>query len=392
MSKQAQDYPLHYKMRLVPTRYAITGDEHGIAKWERCRATQAHFYSNLKWRNNWDIVSLDFRLHFGPQEDANFTLRDFIMRLWVPGTSTRLFVSVDKHFKGNGHVYYFLPQHEAAARAAISAMLPLLRHHTPDSLPFEKLEKFFTPQAVQRSKTFTWNEERKTMISAEDKMLDELDAFESDDDLEIASSELQIMDLATLMENTNKTKAKSKDGPAASDLAKVADITGAVPGGSDADSVSTFKTSNTDSKAAARKKRGGKPPAPNLQKNTADEAEEDSSSSSESSSDDDDSLNSKTSKVLVTKITAIEEAVKQLGGLLLPDSGSKDDGNDDDDDDDDGDDDEEASTSTDNRIAKTAKLLANIQTKLEKDKKTAKAKKDKKSKDARGRSKASGPG
>ena len=154
-----------------------------------------------------DIGVLDFY-------DFNLggSLRDFIMKIAPqddPGKS--LFVSVDNHFSGQGVMFRFTEPNYDEARACVNGMLPFLKSFV-DSEMHGQLEKCFTPDAVLRSASCSWDVESGCVVSIEDKQIlllvdnwDEVDIEFSFPDTDTSSFEIGKKD--------EKTPDKAKAAP-----------------------------------------------------------------------------------------------------------------------------------------------------------------------------------
>ena len=73
----------------------------------------------------WCIANLDFPT--GPNKN---TLLDILMALRLNNLLNQsLFINVDKHWSGNGHIILFLSQSEQEALLMIGNLIPYLTHH-----------------------------------------------------------------------------------------------------------------------------------------------------------------------------------------------------------------------------------------------------------------------
>ena len=105
-----EGFPLDMKMRLCPPIQDLT-DPASLAKLERLRLRQAAFLANVEKTINYELGSLDY---VDPQLD-NWTLRRMIMSI-QDNDGVRVFVSVDKHFLGKGHVFQYTSKYSSLVR------------------------------------------------------------------------------------------------------------------------------------------------------------------------------------------------------------------------------------------------------------------------------------
>ena len=144
-SESEGPFPLGRKLHLVPQYQDVTTPA-SLAKLDRARIRQAAFLVNITRLANDDVGVLDFH-----DPAWNGTLRDIIMKIPVSEDPSRsLFVSVDKHFTGQGVMFRFTEPNLDEAKACINGLLPYLKSMGPDNV-HSRLEKCFTPDAVLRS-------------------------------------------------------------------------------------------------------------------------------------------------------------------------------------------------------------------------------------------------
>jgi imidazoleglycerol phosphate dehydratase HisB len=89
-------------------------------------------------------------------------------------TNKPLFVSVDRVWNNSQiHVFQFMLSVDSEARATIATLLPYLQHLFGDSV-----SRHFTAQCVVRNKDAYWDDERKEVVTNEDKYIEE--AFQNE--------------------------------------------------------------------------------------------------------------------------------------------------------------------------------------------------------------------
>ena len=167
-AESAGPFPLKRKFRLVPQIQALTSPN-SLAKADRSRIRQAAFLANVTRVTNVDIGVLDF-FDFS----LGGTLRDLIMSISKQDNPDKgLFVSVDKHFTGQGVMFCFTEDNHDEAKACINGMLPFLQSMLDPNLHVQ-IEKCFTPEAVLRSASCKWDAENRCVVSIEDAQLSAL--------------------------------------------------------------------------------------------------------------------------------------------------------------------------------------------------------------------------
>jgi hypothetical protein len=170
-SSRTKDFPLGIRMRLVP-EFGELVNRGAQTKVERLRNRQAAFTHHMAKVESWEIACLDFR---DPALDDR-SLRNFLME--IPSTEyphLNLFHSVDKKWKGISHVFMVLPQLEVEARAMIAGLVTYLRFIAGSAEKEERMLKFFTVEAGERSLTSHWDVARGCVVSEYDTLVDDLD-------------------------------------------------------------------------------------------------------------------------------------------------------------------------------------------------------------------------
>lgn len=202
-------FPLGRKFRLVPQIQDITNPR-SAAKIDRARLRQAGFLANVTRVANDDIGVLDFA-----DPGLNGTLRDLIMKIPSESDPTKsLFVSVDRHFTGQGVMFRFTEQNHDEAKSRINGMLPYLKAMMPGVL-HSNLEKCFTPEAVLRSDSCQWDPESKCVISGADKRIASLsDAWdELDGEYNFPETDMSafVLDLSEIKSAAKASTNKDSD-------------------------------------------------------------------------------------------------------------------------------------------------------------------------------------
>jgi hypothetical protein len=169
------EFPLGIKFRLVPQSLDIM-DPRSAAKLDLARLRQASFLANVQRTGSDDIGGVDYE-----DERVEWTLRSLIMSIKsVDGKN--LFVSVDKHFRGSGVMFQFTSRYYDEAMARINGMLPFLKTMVPMA-DHICLERHFTPEAIMRSQSCTWDPVAMCVVSLADQSLAALvSGWESQDD------------------------------------------------------------------------------------------------------------------------------------------------------------------------------------------------------------------
>jgi hypothetical protein len=177
-SAKKEGFPLGVKGRLVP-QFSDTTDPESAAFLDRLRLRQAVFLANMLNTSNDDIQVLDFPDHM---LDGR-TMRDLIMSIKTKSNPTKsVFVSVDKHYSGNGVLFQFTTRNNYEARARINGMLPFLLSQFPNRAQQTQIEKCFSHEALSRAKGSVWDPVRKCVVSRADNRISELFAAQEIND------------------------------------------------------------------------------------------------------------------------------------------------------------------------------------------------------------------
>lgn len=164
-----EGFPNGIKLRLVPNMTDLM-NAHSRTKSLRLVQRQAAFLENIQAATTWEIAVLDYR----DRNLKNCTLRDLIMSIRsIDHPTMSLFFAVDRHWKGEGYIFNFLPQFESEARATMTSLLPYLRHMVGPGYD-SHVNKFFTPSAIARAEGAVWDETSQTVRSLKDRIVDEL--------------------------------------------------------------------------------------------------------------------------------------------------------------------------------------------------------------------------
>lgn len=230
-------FPNSVKMRLVPI-ITVSMGPNILSKVERLRARQAAFDEKAIRATTWELMSIDH-----VDRVLGVSLRSLIMEIThrdKPHLS--LFHSVDRHWKGEGHVVTFLPQFESDARLILAALLPFLESLLPRHKP--RLHKYFTPAAVDRAKVAKWDAANYCVITPDDAIIRDLLAGDNDYDLSGDATTVP----AAPVEQAIKPPARPDPVNLASETLY----------GADTDSVSTIGTARTrGGRTGGRAGRGG---------------------------------------------------------------------------------------------------------------------------------------
>ncbi|WP_288992759.1 hypothetical protein, partial [uncultured Marinobacter sp.] len=223
-TQSATAFPLNIRLRLIPelTNLAIRSK----TKVGRLRARQANFTAAIQSVTTWELNQLDYQ----DAQLGNQTLRDLIMGIYSHEYPTlHLFHTVDVHWKGPGagHIISFLPKLEDEARAMITGLLTYLVFHAEDMDAQDRIKLMFTPPAVERASTSTWDLANHCVVSELDTEVDELEDNPMDADYIFTDMDTVVAKASP--EDSNKPAAKPSPhvGP------------------SDNDSVSTFNPRTT---------------------------------------------------------------------------------------------------------------------------------------------------
>ena len=223
-SKQTQGFPLGIKMRLCPQVQDAT-DPTTSSKFDRVRIRQGAFLANVQKTNTRDVGVLDY-----PDPLLFFhTIRSMVMDIRsTQDPEKKVFISVDKQFRGEGVCFQYSNTYIDEAAAWIKGLLPYLKTQYPQ-ISHVQLEKCFSEDAVSRSAACVWDSVRKCVVSNADNMITALiDDLDLDDEYEFPDTDTSRfeLDISAVQQRSNPPARKS---------AKRANDP------NDADSVSTFK-------------------------------------------------------------------------------------------------------------------------------------------------------
>ena len=176
-AKRHAGFPLDTKMRLVSERSQLSSPI-SLARWDRARNHQNGFLHDIRTFDDPEISVLDYK----DPELGNKTLRQVIMSIRsVENPLKRLFVSVDRRFKGTGVRFSVRSQHVLEADARINGGILLFLRATLDESMHSALDKCFSPKAVGRAETATWDPVNNCVVAQADIMMSDFDAILNDD-------------------------------------------------------------------------------------------------------------------------------------------------------------------------------------------------------------------
>ena len=232
-SKQTQGFPLGIKMRLCPQVQDAT-DPATSTKFDRVRIRQAAFLANVQKTNTRDVGVLDYPdpllfLH---------TIRSMVMDIRsTQDPEKKVFISVDKQFRGEGVCFQYTNTYIDEAAAWIKGLLPYLKTQYP-IMSHGQLEKCFSQEAVSQSAACVWDPIKKCVVSAADNMINAII-----DDLDL-DDEYEFLDTDTSKFELDISAVQKESKPAARKSAKRATDP------NDADSISTFKRQRENNPSA----------------------------------------------------------------------------------------------------------------------------------------------
>ena len=199
------NFPLDIKVRLCP-QVQDASDPSSTVKFERLRIRQAAFLANVYKTLSGDIGVLDFV----DEKLEGKSLRNLIMNI-RDEEGTRIFVSVDRHFLGRGFVFQYTSKFQTLAPAWIRGLLPFLKSQVDQSL-HEQLQKCFTMDAIKRSLAYVWDTEKRCVVSAADRLIDDLlEGYDLDEEFEFPDTDTTKFEL-------DITEVKRAGDSGASDL------------------------------------------------------------------------------------------------------------------------------------------------------------------------------
>jgi hypothetical protein len=164
-SSKASEFPLDYKMRLIPPKDRMQNPLNADA-FEVLRLCQRNFISNMKMIQTWEIASLHT-----PSPNVPISLHMALMRIPSPNfPKTQMFHCADKPSVRAPCSLWVHPLDEQFARSLVAGLIPYLRHEMrkalPGNVPFSiddnkfmarHLYRFFNEMAVKRSMRSDWS-------------------------------------------------------------------------------------------------------------------------------------------------------------------------------------------------------------------------------------------
>ena len=164
-------FPLGIKLRYVPVLQDITHNVKAQSGYFRLRMRQAHFVKNIVKCQCWEVASLDFT-----DTELKMSLRSMIMSTRSTShPSLSLFHSVDTAWRGGGVIFQVIPQLEQEAREFMAGKIIILRRAYGN-----RVDSFFTPEALERAQDMYYDEKDKTVKSKDDDLMDELEQADND--------------------------------------------------------------------------------------------------------------------------------------------------------------------------------------------------------------------
>ena len=238
---KATVFPLGIKLRYVPMLQDITHNVKAQSGYFRLRLRQAHFVKKIVKCQCWEVASLDF-----VDSDLKQSLRSMIMSTRsVTHPSLSLFHSVDTAWRGGGVIFQVIPQLEQEAREFMAGKIITLRCAYGD-----KVDSFFTPEAIERAQDMYYDETDKTVKTKDDDLMDELEQADGD---------------FTFAEDLNDLSIEPKQRPSTTNLGR------SLYGNTEEDSVGTLATVGhtiVGSPVSRKSQRPSTPDTPNTDSGT----------------------------------------------------------------------------------------------------------------------------
>ena len=251
---------LGIRMRLTPEISRLTNLS-SVAKATRLRKRQQAFCQNIVRITSWEISQLDFA-----DKDLGCTLRQILMSLrsTEPGSEhLKLFFAVEHRYwmQDGGFVFLVLPIFEQEARMTIAGLLPYLKFLAKEKRqPADRIEGFFTTEAVARMAGAFYDPTRREVISEDEAYLDDITTCAEDmhfDLTEMLTDKASDKATATISPSAAPTDPGPSQRPSPPTLAVGNLLDGA-------DSVTTFHTktaSKVTTQSTASKKSTASTPA-----------------------------------------------------------------------------------------------------------------------------------
>jgi hypothetical protein len=168
-AKNPKAYPNGIRLRFVKNKKdGINAAEKG--KIERLRSRQKSFLENILTTVTCDIIQLDYS-----PDRSQPTLRQMIMDLKTED-EIPLFHCVDLDWRREGYIFQFAPAVKVEAECTVNTLLPLLKHHYPDS----DLDKYFSHEAIDRCEGYKYDVTKGAVI---DDLVDNHLSFIDDENL-----------------------------------------------------------------------------------------------------------------------------------------------------------------------------------------------------------------
>ena len=171
---------LGIRMRLTPEVNRLTNLS-SVAKATRLRRRQQAWCHHVVRISSWKISQLDF-----VDSELNCSLRQILMSLrsTEPGFEhLKLFFAVEHRYwsQEGGFVFLVVPSFADEARMTVAGLLPYLKYlaTTKQQAP-ERIEGFFTPEAVDRLAGAYYDPARGEVVSEEEDLLDAIEQCSED--------------------------------------------------------------------------------------------------------------------------------------------------------------------------------------------------------------------
>ena len=230
---------LGLRFRLCPEVTRLTSLT-SVAKAARLHRKQEAFCKHVVRITTWEISQLDYH-----ENVLGCSLRQILMALrsTEPGSEhVRLFIAVEQRYwmQDGGFVLLTLPDLEHEARMTVAGLLPYLKHlATQKQQQPDRIESFFTAEAVDRMVGAYYDPTSREVISEDDNYLEEI--AQCDEDMQFDLTQL-LSDTAQASTSTAPEIAP-QPGPSTTRPSPLALAAGTLLGGSA--SVTTFHTKTT---------------------------------------------------------------------------------------------------------------------------------------------------
>jgi len=168
-SSSATTFLLRIKMRLVCDYKQLT-NVHAKEKAKCLRSMQERFLKNSQTCITWELSTINL-------EDRMLwtSLQYVLMNIPDPEKPAELlFHSVSKMVVKDTFIFRFHPRKSQSAHKVVAGLLVFLKGMWGGILPAEKLHKFFTANALTRSKDAWWDPESKCVSTMADAELEKL--------------------------------------------------------------------------------------------------------------------------------------------------------------------------------------------------------------------------